>query len=113
MKQTSVSRRRRTSSSVAPPVPKPVLVFTNSAPARTAAAVASRFCPPNRKHVRVGTFSTAPQAFCRREEAAPRLRRAACVFSLFDKRIYAFRVKKLIYHTNLISAFIFPINNSG
>lgn len=112
MKQTSVSRRRRTSSSVAPPVPKPVLVFTNSDPARTA-AVASRFCPPNRKHVRVITFSTAPQSFCRREEAAPRLRRAACVFSLFDKRIYAFRVKKLIYHTNLISAFIFPINNSG
>ncbi len=113
MKQTSVPRKRRTSSGVAPPVPKPAPDFTNSAPARTAAAVAPRFCPPNEKHVRVGTFRTAPQSFCRREEAAPRLRRAACIFSLFDKRIYALRAKKLIYHTNLISAFIFPINNSG
>ncbi|WP_191300925.1 hypothetical protein [Deinococcus indicus] len=59
MKQTSVPRRRRTSSSVAPPLPKPVLVFTNSAPARTTAAVASRFCSSLRKHLRVDTFRTA------------------------------------------------------
>jgi hypothetical protein len=44
-------------------MPKPALDFTNSAPARTTAAVASRFCSSVRKHVRVGTFNTASQPF--------------------------------------------------
>ena len=53
-------RMRRTSSAVAPPVEKPVEVFTNFAPAASAARHAVIFSSSVKRHVSMMTFTAAP-----------------------------------------------------